>query len=237
MGHAAKLWLAIDSVDAGGEKPVMPTQLTGPARPPAAGGAPRQLVVFLHGYGADGNDLIGLAPLFAQALPHAAFVSPNAPEPTPMGFGYQWFGLTNLDPALIKAGVAKSAALLDAFIADALKTRGLAPEQLALIGFSQGTMMALDRALRLGGAKAIVGFSGMVADPTPRLPPDAERPTILLVHGDADTMVPFARLAEAEHALAAGGFPVETMARPGLGHGIDPEGAQRAAAFLHQAFA
>jgi phospholipase/carboxylesterase len=210
----------------------MPNMLSGPSRPPAAGGSPRQLVVFLHGYGANGDDLIGLAPSFAQARPHAEFLSPNAPEPTPMGFGYQWFGLTNLDPALVKAGVGKSAARLDAFLDDALATRGLGVEQLALIGFSQGTMMSLDRGLRLGGAAAIVGFSGMVADPAPRLAADAKRPPILLVHGDADTMVPFSRLAEAETVLRAAGFPVETMVRPGLGHGIDPAGILRAAAFL-----
>ena len=89
----------------------MSTLLSGPSSPPAAGGPPRQLVVFLHGYGADGNDLIGLAPFFGQALPHAEFVSPNAPERRcGLGRGYQWFGLSNLDPELVKAGVAKSAA-------------------------------------------------------------------------------------------------------------------------------
>jgi phospholipase/carboxylesterase len=93
-------------------------------------------------------------------------------------------------------------------------------------------MMSLDRALRLGGAAAVVGFSGMVADPAPRLPADAKRPSILLAHGTADPVVPFARLAEADAALKAAGFPVETLIRPGLGHGIDQEGAQRAAAFL-----
>jgi phospholipase/carboxylesterase len=214
------------------------TQLiSGPSRPPAAGGSPRQLVVFLHGYGANGNDLIGLAPSFAQALPHAEFVSPDAPEPCANGYGYQWFGLTNLEPALVRAGIEKSAAILDAFINDALKTRGLGIEQLALIGFSQGTMMALDRGLRVGGSAAIVGFSGMVGDPTPRLPADTKRPQVLLVHGTADTMVPFGRLAEAEMALKAGGFPVETFVRPGLGHGIDPEGTHRAAVFVAQALA
>jgi phospholipase/carboxylesterase len=230
----SKLWSVIDSVDPGNDNTGMATLLSGPSHPPAAGGPPGQLVVLLHGYGADGNDLIGLAPAFAQALPHAEFVSPNAPERCAIGFGYQWFGLTNLDPTLVKAGVAKSAAMLDAFIEDALKARGLDETQLALIGFSQGTMMSLDRALRVGGAAAVVGFSGMVADPTPRLPPDAKRPPVLLVHGTADTMVPFIRLAEAEDALKAADFPVESFIRPGLGHGIDPEGARRAAAFLAQ---
>src|SRR5262245_7412631 len=126
----------------------MPTILSGPSHPPAAGGPPRQLVVLLHGYGADGADLIGLAPFFARALPHAEFIAPNAPEPCDMGFGYQWFAIANLDPTLMPDGVRQAAPILDAFIDQALAERGLTPDRLALIGFSQGTMMALDRALR-----------------------------------------------------------------------------------------
>jgi len=210
----------------------MITTLSGPSLPPAAGGSPRQLVILLHGYGSDGNDLIGLAPFFAQALPHAEFLAPNAPERTSMGFGYQWFGITSLDPQLMKAGAARAAVTLDAFIADALAARKLNVGQLALIGFSQGSMMALDRALRLGGSKAIVAFSGMVANPEPRLAPDAARPPILLVHGTADAVVPFSRLAEAESVLTKAGFPVETQICPGIGHSIDQAGATRAAQFL-----
>jgi len=210
----------------------MTTTLSGPSHPPAAGGQPRQLVILLHGYGADGNDLIGLAPFFAQALPHAEFVAPNAPERCGMGFGYQWFGISNLDPVLMKAGVTRAAAALDGFVEHALAARNLGPDQLAFIGFSQGTMMALDRALRLGGAKATVGFSGMVADPTARLAADAPRQPILLVHGTADPVVAFSHLAEAEAALGKAGFPVETLVRPGLPHSSDEEGALRAARFL-----
>jgi phospholipase/carboxylesterase len=209
--------------------------LSGPSRPPAIPGKPQQLVVFLHGYGADGNDLIGLAPLFAQALPYAEFVAPNAPEKCLMGFGYQWFGLTDLNPASMVAGIAKARPLLDAFLDDALASRGLAADNLAIIGFSQGTMMALDLAVRRAdSAAAIVGFSGLLAGPATPLAQDAKRPHILLVHGDADPVVPFARLTQAEAALTAAGFPVEIMGRPGLGHGIDPEGMQKAAAFLAQ---
>jgi phospholipase/carboxylesterase len=214
----------------------MPTLLTGPSRPPAAGGSPRQLVVFLHGYGADGADLLGLAPFFGQALPHAEFVAPNAPEPCGMGAGYQWFGISNLDPALMKSGVRKAAAALDAFLDDALASRGLTADKLALIGFSQGTMMALDRTLRGGEAAGIVGFSGMVADPAVPSTLGGKRPPILLVHGTADQVLPFLRLAEAQAALAKAGFSVETVVRPGLGHGIDQEGALRAAHFLVRQF-
>jgi len=211
----------------------MPSVLSGPSRSPEIG-PPQHLVILLHGYGADGDDLIGLAPFFARALPLAEFLAPNAPEPCEMGFGYQWFGLGGrIDPVMIAAGMRRAAPILDDFIDNALAERGLGPDRLALIGFSQGTMMALDRALRRpDSAAAIVGFSGMVADPAPQIACDAPRPPILLIHGTADPVVPFDRLAEAETVLRAAHFPVETMARPGLGHGIDPEGAQRAALFL-----
>jgi phospholipase/carboxylesterase len=149
-----------------------------------------------------------------------------------MGFGYQWFGITSLDPERMKAGVAQAAVALDDFIADMLAARGLGVDQLALAGFSQGSMMSLDRALRLGGSKATVAFSGMVANPQARLAPDAVRQPILLVHGTADTVVPFSRMAEAESALTRAGFPVETQICPGLGHGIDQAGANRAVKFL-----
>jgi phospholipase/carboxylesterase len=207
--------------------------LTGPSLPPAAGGAPRQLVVFLHGYGADGADLIGLAPFFAQALPHAEFLSPNAPERCGMGMGYQWFGLTNLDPVLMRDGIRRSAPILDAFIDAALLARGLTTAELALIGFSQGTMMALDRVLRHAApAKAVVGFSGMVADLSAKPPQSGDRPAVLLIHGVADPVVPFHRLAEAGAALQRAGIQAEMLERPGLAHGIDQQGAERAARFL-----
>jgi phospholipase/carboxylesterase len=210
----------------------MTTTLSGPARGPKSGGAPRQLIVFLHGYGADGADLIGLAPFFAEALRHAQFVAPNAPERCAMGFGYQWFALGNLASDTIAAGVRKAGPLLDAYIDDTLKTYGLTYDQLALVGFSQGTMMSLDRTLRRGDAAAVVGFSGKVTDPASALPKEAKHPPVLLVHGTADPVVPYASLGEAEHALKTAGFPVETLTRPGLQHGIDQEGALRAAGFL-----
>src|ERR1700722_5280698 len=116
------------------------TKLSGPSRAPAGGGAPRQLVIFLHGYGADGNDLIGLAPFFAQALPHAEFLAPNAPERCDMGPGYQWFSRDSFSSDLLPKAVRGVAPVLDAFIDDSLKSRGLTYDNLALIGFSQGTM-------------------------------------------------------------------------------------------------
>ncbi len=207
-------------------------QLSGPSHAPASGGPPRQLVILLHGYGANGDDLIGLAPFFGQALPYAEFVAPNAPERCGVGPGYQWFGLPKLERRFIAAGLARAAPVLDAFIRQALAARGLTTAELALIGFSQGTMMALDHVMRGGEAAAAVGFSGAVAAQAGALPPPANPPPILLVHGTADTVVAFAELAEAENVLTVAGFKVETLVRPGLGHGIDQEGATAAARFL-----
>src|SRR5258705_6468644 len=143
---------------------MMMPALTGPSRPPASGGRPSRLVILLHGLGADGNDLIGLAPYWARLLPTAEFVSPNAPFPCDMApYGYQWFSAQDRSPATVLAGVRAAAPLLDSFIDDALAERGLDDSDLALVGFSQGTMMSLFVGLRRAKPVAgIVGFSGRV---------------------------------------------------------------------------
>jgi phospholipase/carboxylesterase len=213
--------------------------LDGPRLPPAAGGAPRQLVVFLHGFGADGNDLIGLGRQWAQALPHAAFVSPHAPEPCAMApMGRQWFNLTFRDGGELSRGVAQSAPALDAFLDAELKRHGLGARALALVGFSQGTMMALGVGLaRKPPPVAIVGYSGALAN-AEMLPSDpSTAPAILLVHGDADTMIPVDAMFMAREALAQAGLAVEWHVAEGVGHGIDPYGLELGGAFLRQAFA
>ncbi len=136
--------------------------LSGPSVPPAAGGAPRQLVIFLHGVGADGNDLIGLAPYFQKALPHARFISPNAPYPFDMApYGYQWFSLQDFTEEARLLGAERAAPVLNAFIDTELARDGLADENLALIGFSQGAMMSLHVGLRRPRPMAgIVSYSG-----------------------------------------------------------------------------
>lgn len=214
---------------------MLPT-LDGPSHPPAAGGKPRQLVILLHGLGADGNDLIGLAPLFAQILPEAEFLSPNAPFPCDMSpYGFQWFSLQDRGQAPLVAQVSAAAPILDAYIDAALAARGLTDSELALVGFSQGTMMALYVGLRRARPVAgIVGFSGALLAGE-ALPQELRsRPPVLLIHGDADPVVPFDALAMAEASLQAAGVPVETLTSPGLGHGIDEAGLKRAAAFLQQ---
>lgn len=212
----------------------MVAKLDGPRAKPASGGAPKSLVVLLHGVGADGDDLIGLAPYLAPLLPDTEFLAPNGPYPCDMApFGRQWFSLQDRNPAVLGAGVAAAAPVLDAFLNDALKARNLDGSRLALLGFSQGTMMALQLGPRRAVSPAgIVGFSGALLAPERLAIETRSRPKTLLIHGDADPVVPFAALAIAEQALRVNRFPVETLVRPGLGHGIDDAGLHRAGAFL-----
>src|SRR6478752_7330199 len=188
-------------------------RLDGPRLPPASGGPAKQLVVFLHGYGADGNDLIGLGREWSRLLPHAAFVSPNAPQPCGMApMGRQWFNLTFRDPGEMTRGVAQAGPLLDAFLSAELERLRLPSSALGLVGFSQGTMMAL--AERSGSG-----------------------PAILLVHGDADEVIPVDAMLIAREQLAQAGLPVEWHVAQGIGHGIDQTGLKLGGAFLKQAFA
>lgn len=202
---------------------------------PAAGPA-HQLVVLLHGYGADGADLIDLAPGWAQALPHAAFVAPHAPEPCgESGFGRQWFALWDRSEAARAAGADVARIWLDAFI-DAEMTR-LGVSEYALMGFSQGAMMALHVGLRrVVPPRAVLAYSGrlLAAD---RLGEATARPPVLLVHGEADAVVPVQCSRDAAAALQAEGFDVNALFCPGLGHGLDEAGISAGALALQKAFA
>ena len=211
----------------------------GPRLPPAAGGTAQQLVVFLHGYGADGNDLIGLGREWAKLLPHAAFVSPHALEPCGMAaMGRQWFDLTFRDPTEMARGVKRAGPVLDAFLDTELKRHNLPARALGLVGFSQGTMVALDVGLKRNPAPAaIVGYSGALAT-VEALPKDPSlAPAILLVHGDIDQVIPLDAMLIAREQLAAAGIAVEWHVAQGIGHGIDGEGLRLGGAFLRQAFA
>jgi phospholipase/carboxylesterase len=213
--------------------------LTGPVHKPAQGGAPKKLVVLLHGLGADGNDLIGLAPYWAQLLPDAEFVAPDAPFPCDMApYGRQWFSFETRTPEAILAGVRAAAPILDGFLDEALRARGLDDSRLALVGFSQGTMMALFVGLRRArAAAAILGFSGRLLAPELLAGELRSRPPVLLVHGDSDPVVPFESLALAAAGLAAVGVAAEQLVRPGMGHAIDEEGLRRGGAFLRDSLA
>ncbi|HEV2675294.1 MAG TPA: dienelactone hydrolase family protein [Aliidongia sp.] len=212
----------------------MSQPLTGPSRAPASGGKPTSLVVLLHGLGADGQDLIDLAQHLGPFLPDTAFVAPNAPEPCDMGpYGYQWFSLQQRIPALMAAGADRAAPLLSQFIEAQLAARGLDARRLALVGFSQGTMMSLHVGPRLSpGPAAIVGFSGALVAPERLVAEHRSTPPVLLIHGEADQVVPFQAMDAAANGLVAAGIVAETVRRPGLGHGIDGPGLEAAAQFL-----
>jgi phospholipase/carboxylesterase len=202
-------------------------------------GQAASVVVFLHGYGADGADLLGLANPLTPRLPGAAFYSPDAPERcvgTP--FGRQWFPIPWMDgssEAQAAASLQTSAADLDAFLDGVLAAEGLGPERLALVGFSQGTMISLHVAPRRGRAIAgVVGFSGRLLAPE-RLATEARaRPPVQLIHGDADPVVPFAEMSRAEAALKGAGFSVECHVMRGTPHGIAPDGLGAALDFLQR---
>jgi phospholipase/carboxylesterase len=215
---------------------MIPAALSGPSRPPASGGRPARLVILLHGLGADGNDLIGLAPYWARLLPTTEFLSPNAPFPCDMApYGYQWFSSQDRSPAAVLAGVRAAAPFLDAFIDTALAERGLDDGDLALVGFSQGTMMSLFVGLRRAKpAAGILGFSGRLLAPELLASELSSRPRTFLVHGTDDPLVPYESLAAAQTALTEAGVPVETLTCPGIGHSIDENGLRRGGSFLKE---
>lgn len=213
--------------------------LNGPMMPPASGGAPQSIVVLLHGYGSNGEDLISLAPYWREALPNTLFVSPNAPQPCPGApGGYQWWALTDFSPAGRAAGVRQAAPAVDAFLDAVLERFGLTEDRLALVGFSQGTMMSLHAGPRRAkGLAGIVGYSGMLADPEALAAEVKTRPPVLLVHGDADPMVPVTALPAAETVLTGLGFEVATHVSRGLGHSIDEPGLRLGEQFLRKVLA
>jgi phospholipase/carboxylesterase len=209
--------------------------LSGPERA-AASGTADSLVILLHGYGADGNDLIGLADPLAPHLPNTRFLAPNAPERcanNPLGF--QWFPIPWLDgssEAASAVAAGQAFATLEGWL-DAVAGQGIGPERTVLVGFSQGTMMALQVGLRRKAALAgIVGFSGRLLRPEWLAEEIASRPPVLLIHGDEDPMVPVASLGEAAAALTGAGVAVKTHVSRGVGHGIAPDGLRLALEFL-----
>jgi phospholipase/carboxylesterase len=212
----------------------MPRPLDGPRLKPQSGVA-KSLVVFLHGYGADGNDLIDLGQSWADLMPHAAFVSPHAPEPCGMApMGRQWFELTFRDPGERWRGVNHAAPDLNAFLDAELGRLGLSDASLALVGFSQGAMMAMHvglRRTRMPGA--IVAYSGHLVGPE-HLNEAAGKPPVLLVHGDQDTIIPIDALFDAMTGFGKAEIPCQWHLSPGVGHGIDPVGLRHGGEFIAQ---
>jgi len=212
--------------------------LDGPRMPPRSG-KPAKLVIFCHGYGSNGADLIGLTQLFAPLMPDAVFVAPNAPEPVP-GYegGYQWFPLSRPDPHATAAGVRHAAPSLDRFIDAELLRYGLPASACALVGFSQGTMMSLHVGVRRSEPlAAVLGYSGHLTSPELLRAETKSRPPICLVHGDRDEVIPIGSLFTAANGLASAGLGSIWRVSRGAGHTIADDGMTLGSHFLRDAFA
>lgn len=195
------------------------------------------VVVFLHGYGADGADLLGLADPLAPHLPGVAFHAPDAPERSVNNpFGYQWFPIPWLDgssEAQARDSMARSIGLLDGWLDKVLADEGLTADRMVVVGFSQGTMMALHVLPRRKAAVAgIIGFSGRLLVPDLLAAEARVKPPVLLLHGDQDPMVPFQDMQAAGEALEKAGFDVFGHVMKGTGHGISPDGLSVALSFI-----
>lgn len=202
---------------------------------PASKATPRQLVVLCHGLGADSHDLIDLAPAWSHACPDAIFASVDAPFPHDSGFGRQWWSVADRTPSVVEAGARRAAPYLNAFIDAELQRLQLT--DYAIMGFSQGAMISLFVGLRRAAApKAILAYSGALMAPQALPAERANRCPVLLVHGEADDVVPPERSREAESALRDSGVPVESHFIPRLGHGIDDTGISLGALSLQRGF-
>ncbi|MDG2416593.1 MAG: dienelactone hydrolase family protein [Pelagibacterales bacterium] len=214
------------------------TTIDGPSIHPLSGSQAKQLVIFCHGYGADGNDLIGLANYFQQILPDAYFISPNAPESCPMNpMGYQWFDFTSNDSDLIWKKVNDAGEILNNFIDNKLNELNLSDKDLSLVGFSQGTMMSLHVGLRRSVAmSSIVGFSGRLIREDTLSDDMKSKPPIYLIHGDQDPMVPYSDTINAAKILKDLDVDVQSHISPNTPHSIAQDGLEIAIKFLSSNF-
>lgn len=203
---------------------------------PAAGGKAKSIVFLLHGLGANGRDLLGLAPFWARSLPDTVFVSPDAPFPCDMGpFGFQWFSLQDRSPEVMLKGVESAAPILNDYIDKMLEQYDLTSDKAALVGFSQGTMMSLYAGPRRKDKLAgILGYSGALVGADTLGDPSIQKMPIHLIHGDADMVVPVQSYLAAKQALESNGFTITGGITRGLPHSIDDEGIEDGEDFLHQ---
>jgi len=209
-------------------------KLSGPMLPPKSGAAPRQLMLLLHGYGADGADIIGLGQEWRELWPDMLFVAPNAPDRCDVNSaGYQWFPLSP-DPISGRiAGAAQARPVLINFLIDLWAQTKLGPRDTVICGFSQGAMMALHIGTSLDGALiGIVAFSGALIPPEGFGNGRFAKPPVALVHGELDGVVNPELSRESAQVLADAGFEVRLHISPGIGHGIAPDGLAFATQFL-----
>jgi phospholipase/carboxylesterase len=211
--------------------------VNGSSLQPLSGGIPKQIVLLLHGYGSNGADLIALAPHWQHELPDALFLAPNAPQRLPyLSSGYQWWPLSAFTPQALASGAASAAPAIEAFIARKLDQYGLTEASLAIVGFSQGTMMALHVGLRRPRqVAAVVGYSGMLTGGHELSHVPITKPPVLLVHGSADPIVPVAALHAAKAELDHLGIDVTTHISSGVGHSVDPVGLRMGGEFVAKA--
>lgn len=211
-------------------------ELSGPEAAPASGGPAKQLIIFVHGYGANGEDLISLSRYYAQVAPDAAFISPDAPyrcDGAPMGF--QWYDVWMKNPAERLAAIRSTGEIFDNFVTGQLARHGLSEDKLVLIGFSQGTMMSLFTAPRRENAIAgIVGYSGRMESADTLKAEIRSKPPVVMVHGDSDELLAVSEMETAAATLRDCGVEIDTHIRPGLGHGIDEEGIRVGLAFVQK---
>ena len=211
--------------------------VNGASLQPRSGGKPKQIVLLLHGFGSNGQDMIGLAPTWQQALPNALFVAPHAPQRSIAGIGYQWWPLSDISPRALALGAASAAPAIEALIDRKLDQYGLTDADLAIVGFSQGTMMALYVGLRRKQrVAAIVGYSGMLTGGAELKYEIQSRPPVLLVHGSHDAIVPVAALHTAEAELKRLEVEVTTHVSNGIDHTVDPVGLRLGCEFLRAGF-
>ena len=215
----------------------METRILDDKRRASKSGEDSSLVIFLHGYGADGGDLLGLADPLSEHLPDTVFAAPNAPERcTGNPAGFQWFPIPWIDGSSeeeSETGMASATADLNAYIDSVMEAEGVSEAETILVGFSQGTMMALHIAPRRKDAFAgVVGFSGRLLRPDDLAEEAISKPPVLLLHGDEDDVVPPMSLPEAGDALTQAGFQVYGHVMKGTGHGIAPDGVGVALSFI-----
>ncbi|MFT6077766.1 MAG: phospholipase/carboxylesterase [Myxococcota bacterium] len=206
-------------------------------KPPLSAAKPKKLIVFLHGYGSSGEDLIALARDFSRDVPDAHFVSPNAPFPLEGSVfgGYQWFSLANRDPQIMYPQVLEANRILDIFLDSQLKRFDLTYSDLILVGFSQGAMMAKYSAIRNPSKiNGVISYSGRLILPKLLGENESSKPKICLIHGKDDDIVPFDCFLEAKEILTKEQIPFEDHALDGLGHGIDHRGLRIGKKFLSQ---
>ncbi|MGE3301787.1 MAG: alpha/beta hydrolase [Hyphomonadaceae bacterium] len=208
--------------------------IDGPRLPPAKGAKAQALIVLLHGYGSNGDDLISLAPYWSRALPYAQFIAPNAPESVPGApMGYQWFPIARIDPHAMTRGAESAAATIESFLERECARYRVDARDVALVGFSQGAMMALHVGLRSTRTPAcVLAYSGMLTGAASLKSEAKSKPPILLVHGERDDRIPLSSMFDAADALCDAGLSAQWHISYGLGHSIGQDGLELGEAFL-----